>query len=237
MPNPYFQFREFTVYHDKCAMKVTTDACLFGAWFAEKKIVAKNVLDIGGGTGLLTLMLAQKMPARFQVIEKDEEAFQQMAQNIRASPWSNRIQGIHADVLQHEFEETFDFIITNPPFYENELKSPDTRKNMAMHSTALTLNRLVEILSTLVSRNGSFGILLPCFKVRDFAGLAGEKGFYLVEHLQVKQTTDHDHFRSILHFSREKPVSALIQNLEIKNSSGVYTEAFRSLLKDYYLYL
>ena len=217
-------------------MKVTTDACLFGAFSADKKLPAKAVLDIGGGTGLLTLMLAQKMPAQLYTIEKDDDAFRQMEQNVDVSPWKERIHIIHGDILEYDFEQRFDFVITNPPFYENELRSPDTRKNMAMHDVTLTLEKLVVILEELVSESGSFGILLPYFRSAAFINLAADHGFYLQEHLQVRQTTRHGFFRSMLLFSRV-PSETVVQELSIKDENGNYHEAFRHLLKDYYLYL
>ncbi|MBX2923390.1 MAG: methyltransferase [Chitinophagaceae bacterium] len=235
MPNPYFRFKQFTIYHDRCTMKVTTDSCILGAWFAGKKLPAANVLDIGAGSGLLTLMLAQKMQATFHAIEKDNSSFGQLEQNIRNSPWNNRISAFHADAVTFGFPVKYDFIISNPPFYENELKSPDNRKNMAMHDTSLTLDVLICVINNHLTPDGSFGILLPYYRKDYFIQLAAEKDFRLLEELHIRQTPEHPCFRSILHFSKTRQSENSIAMLTIRNSSNTYTPEFVSLLKDYYL--
>ncbi len=237
MPNPFFRFKSFTVFQDQCAMKVTTEACLLGAWFAAKRLTAEKILDIGGGTGLLSLMLAQYMPAQLYVIEKDDDAFRQMKQNIEASPWKDNIHPIHGDVLEYKPVHRFDFIITNPPFYENELKSPDARKNMALHDTSLTLEKLITAIAGLLADDGCFGILLPHSKTQTCIQLAAAKGFFPLEHLEVRQTPGHNFFRSILLFSGNKPRTITMHEMTIRDASGNYTDPFSDLLKSYYLHL
>ncbi|MBX3255102.1 MAG: methyltransferase [Chitinophagaceae bacterium] len=237
MPNPYFRFKQFTIYHDRCAMKVSTDSCIFGAWFAAKALPSTNILDIGAGSGLLTLMLAQKMPATFHAIEKDAGSFEQLEQNIHNSPWNNRITTFHSDAVRFEFPGKYDFIISNPPFYENELRSPDNRKNMAMHDSSLTLDMLIQIIDRNLTQDGSFGILLPYYRKDHFMQLAGEKKFYTLEECHVRQTPQHPYFRSILHFSKSRQPVNPVRTLTIRNSSNTYTPEFISLLKDYYLAL
>ena len=128
MSNSYFQFKQFIIHQDRCAMKVTTDACLFGAWVAEEdkseKIITKNVLDIGTGTGLLSLMYAQKNSlANIDAIEIDEDAYIQAKENVAASPFAERINIIHDDIKRFTFSKKYDCIISNPPFYEKEIRS------------------------------------------------------------------------------------------------------------------
>jgi len=133
MANTYFQFKQFTVQQDKCAMKVTTDSCLFGSLsptLSEGEGVL-NVLDIGTGTGLLSLMFAQKKQnALIEAIEIDKDAFEQAKENIAASPWSYRINIIHADARNYPFPQKYDVIISNPPFYQNVLNTDDKMKNI-----------------------------------------------------------------------------------------------------------
>src|SRR5262245_3491214 len=131
MANNYFQFKQFTIHQDRCAMKVTTDSCLFGAWVASRESAARSspgtrrrILDIGGGTGLLALMLAQRTNAFIDSIEIDKDAFQQAEENVKASPWSDRISLYHGDAREFSFQHKYQTIICNPPFYEKELKSP-----------------------------------------------------------------------------------------------------------------
>jgi tRNA1Val (adenine37-N6)-methyltransferase len=123
MSNSYFQFKQFIIHQDRCAMKVTTDGCLFGSLsptlIKEERVI--NVLDIGTGTGLLSLMLAQaKHNAYIDAIEIDKDAFEQACQNVEVSPWGGRIKVFHADARDNEFPHKYDLIISNPPFYEKD---------------------------------------------------------------------------------------------------------------------
>ncbi|MBL7730209.1 MAG: methyltransferase, partial [Chitinophagaceae bacterium] len=139
MSNTCFKFKQFLINQDRCAMKVTTDACLFGAWVAERLRNAEgNCLDIGTGTGLLSLMLAQKAAGIFTVaVEIDADCAEQARENIEASPWKQQVVVKEADILQYTPANQYDFIISNPPFYQDDLKSPDTRKNVAHHDHGL----------------------------------------------------------------------------------------------------
>ncbi|PVD52182.1 methyltransferase [Terrimonas sp.] len=237
MPNNYFQFKQFTVYHDQCAMKVCTDACILGAWFAEKIPDKSLVLDIGAGSGLLTLMLAQKNNGHFHGIEIDLPSFGQLQQNIANSNRHNHILAFNGDACTYSFPTKYNFIITNPPFFEGDLKSPDAQKNLAMHSTALTLEKLTDVIDENLTPDGSFGILIPYHRTEAYISIARAKGFYLSEKLLVKQTPAHNYFRSILHFTRKKTDAVQTHELTIKDNNNTYTEAFTTLLKDYYLYL
>ncbi|MBS1627390.1 MAG: methyltransferase [Bacteroidetes bacterium] len=238
MSNHYFQFKQFIVQQENCAMKVTTDACLFGAWVANKieKLKLENVLDIGAGTGLLSLMLAQKTKAFIQSIEVDEQATIQAEQNFRQSCWSDRLQTHYSSIQNFTIttNQQFDFIIANPPFYEHNLKSNDKQKNMAHHSTLLSLDVLMNCIKKLLSSKGYFAVLLPYARADYFLQLA--KDFCLVEKMNVKQTPNHSYFRSMLLF-RMQPVHSIETNIVIKQNNDAYSFEFSELLKDYYLYL
>ena len=218
-------------------MKVCTDACILGAWFAKKIPADNNVLDIGTGSGLLTLMLAQKTKGILHGIEIDNSSFLQAKENASQSNWSQRITIINGDASTYSFTHVYDFIITNPPFYEGELKSPDAQKNLAMHGTGLTLETLTNVIDKNLTPNGSFGILIPYFRMEEYITIASAKGFFLTEKLLIKQTPHHNYFRSILHFTRNPSGNLQEHELIIKNNSGKYTPEFTILLKDYYLYL
>lgn len=237
MPNPYFQFKQFTIHQDQCAMKVCTDACILGAWFAEKISQESSVLDIGAGSGLLTLMLAQKVDAQFDAIEKDAQSFKQMTENIERSKWKDKINAFMGDAITYGFPQLYDFIICNPPFYENDLKSDDKKKNLAKHDTGLTLEALIQVIDQTLAANGSFGILLPFHRTVPFEQIVLAKGFHLHEKLLIRQTPEHNFFRSILHFTRSNIHTGQTGELIIKQKDGNYSSAFTTLLKDYYLYL
>jgi tRNA1Val (adenine37-N6)-methyltransferase len=238
MPNPYFRFKQFTIYQDRCAMKVCTDACILGAWFADKAPAWSSVLDIGSGTGLLMLMLAQKHKGDIRGIELDLEAFRQLQDNIGQSPWRQMLRVFPGDARTFSFPEKFDFIITNPPFYEGDLPASTTADNLARHSKELTLAELLGVIDANLTPRGSFGILLPYHRSAWFEEQARTAyGFSLREKLLVRQTPRHDFFRSILYFSRHRENFAPTAELTIQNSEGVYSDDFTELMRDYYLYL
>jgi tRNA1Val (adenine37-N6)-methyltransferase len=136
--NSYFQFKQFTVHQGDCAMKVTTDACIQGAWTPVQKDEVR-ILDIGAGTGLLSLMLAQKAPnAIVDAVELNEQAATQAGQNFAGSPWADRLNVICSDIQGYRATHKYDLIISNPPFFNNSLKGPEASRNNARHTTALT---------------------------------------------------------------------------------------------------
>ena len=218
-------------------MKVSTDACLFGALFARKDLKAKEILDIGSGTGLLMLMLAQKQHAKISGIEIDATCFEQLQENVQNSEWRERLNTFHGDVKSFRSDTKFDFIITNPPFYENSLKAQTDEANLARHSKELSLEELLVSIDALLANTGHFGVLLPFQRTSQFEKMATLKGFHLLEKLLVRQSPTHLHFRSILHYSRNKYSNVFEKDLIIVKGEGEYTEEFIQLLKDYYLYL
>lgn len=218
-------------------MKVCTDACLFGAYVADqvKTKAATNILDIGTGTGLLSLMLAQKVPGMIDTVEIDEAAYQQAKENFSQSLWKERLAIFNTDILKFENGKKYDCIISNPPFFENDLKSSDQNKNAAKHDTALTLEQLLATAKKLLNDDGSFAILLPYHRVEECIALAEKPGLYLNKKILVRQTEKHDYFRGILFFSNQQ---LLITEEEISiKTNEKYSVRFAELLKDYYLYL
>lgn len=238
MPNNYFQFKQFTIRQEKSSMKVCTDSCLFGAWVAEKierKIIKpKTILDIGTGTGLLSLMAAQKSEANIDAIEIDRDSSLQAKENFSESKWSQRLQIIHADIKMLPDQKKYDLIICNPPFYENDLRSSDKRKNIAKHHDTLTLEDLIAIIPNRLSENGSFALLLPFHRVEYFKKLAIGNNFFVANEVHVKQTPQHACFRGFLFFTNTKQPSS-IHELIIKDNDGKYTPEFNYFLQDYYL--
>jgi tRNA1Val (adenine37-N6)-methyltransferase len=238
MRNGYFRFKQFIIQQDRCAMKVCTDACILGAWFANKAPAYARVLDIGSGTGLLMLMLAQKHKGPIRGIEIDLEAFHQLKENIGQSPWRQLLKVYPGDVRSFSFPEKFDFIISNPPFFENDLPAATAANNLARHSKELTFSELLEVIDENLSYKGSFGVLLPYHRTAWFEEEASARyGFTLKEKLLVKQTPRHDFFRSILHFSRLGDKFTPTAELIIQDIQGAYTEDFTELMNDYYLHL
>ena len=240
MPNNYFRFKEFTIHQDKCSMKVCTDVCLFGAYVAglisNKKFQIDNCLDIGCGTGLLSLMLIQKNPdAIIDAVEIEANAYEQAKENFSNSKWNDRLKIFHTDVKDFVSEKKYALIISNPPFYENELLSKQKNKNIAKHDEGLTLKDLIKIVKNHLSAIGYFAILLPYNRIKYFEDVAKENNLFVHEKLLIRQTPSHNFFRGVLFFSNDKSDSQTTEFI-IKNND-IYTEAFTVLLRDYYLKL
>jgi tRNA1Val (adenine37-N6)-methyltransferase len=234
MPNPYFRFKHFTIQQDQCIMKVCTDSCILGAWTVLRLCGAAKILDIGTGTGLLPLMLAQKSGARIDSIESDAESARQARENFLQSPWADRIIGMEGDVRKFSFHSVYDFVITNPPFYESDLRSPELKKNKAKHADTLTLDELITVIQSRLSAKGAFSILLPFLRTNYFENLAFVNGFFLHEKLIIRQTPKHVPFRAIGIYKRNHCGNILLSELTIKDKDGKYSEDFSDLMKAYY---
>jgi len=260
--NPYFQCKQFIVHQQHTSMKVCTDACLFGAWVSQKSMVqnAINIVDIGTGTGLLSLMVAQvteNSKASITAIEIEAQAAAEANSNFNISKWSDRlklvndsIQNFTASISKDDLvinelnnnKQLFDIVISNPPFYEGDLKSPDPNKNKAAHSTELPWNILVENVTSLLNNNGSFFVLVPTLRAYTMQKLAETHQLQLEEEVLVYNDAKHLPFRSFLHFTKvktaiDKEISVLRNKIVIKNADNTYSTEFTELLKDYYLHL
>lgn len=224
-------------------MKVCTDACLFGALVAGDILSytqTKNdlqCLDIGTGTGLLSLMTAQKNNnIRIDAVEIDRPAAEQAADNIAASPWANRIQVFNEDILHFVPDKPYDYIFSNPPFFENDLKTVVDAKNKARHDTSMSLLNLLAVAGNLLTPAGSFAVLLPYSRVEYFTAASKKMGLHLTQQVLVKQTGKHDFFRGVLFFEREE-TETRYSEIIIKDTEQVYSPAFAEALNDYYLFL
>ena len=215
-------------------MKVCTDSCILGAWTVLRLSGVNRILDIGTGTGLLPLMLAQKSEAHFDTIESDHESAGQARENILQSPWSDRIDVIEGDTREHVFQSRYDFIISNPPFYESDLRSPEMKKNNARHGESLTLDELLSVIQSSLQHKGAFSILLPFTRTNYFGKLASEGGFFLHEKIIIRQTPKHVPFRTICLYRRQSVGNISINELVVKEENGKYSAGFSELMKDYY---
>jgi tRNA1Val (adenine37-N6)-methyltransferase len=240
--NNYFQFKQFTVQQEFCAMKVCTDACLFGAWVAQQihQLVPHKprVLDIGAGTGLLSLMLAQaSVEAHIDAVELEPKAAQQATQNFQEAVFKDRLHLIHKNILEFSTALPYDLIISNPPFYENDLKSNQPDKNAAKHADELTLAVLLEKAVQLLSPGGMLALLLPFHRLVEAEERMRELGYYAKKKALVYQTLKHPTpFRAMWVFANTVEQTET-KNIWIKNDQQQYTEAFIRLLQPYYLKL
>lgn len=235
--NSSFQFKQFTIWQDQCAMKVCTDACVLGAWADLKN--AGRILDIGAGTGLLSLMSAQRnTDALIDAVEIDPDAFTQAGENISKSPFYNRIQLYHADIQDFDPGFRYDVIISNPPFFQDNLKSPDRKKNLAHHARSLDFEALISAADRLIAPAGKFQVLFPVEEGKKFQQKAENAGWVLNRRLTLVHHAGKNPFRLLMTFQKaEKYPAPLIENvLYIYENDGVtYHSAFRDLMKDFYL--
>ncbi len=249
MPNDWFQFKQFTVRQDRCAMKVSTDACIQGAWaalqvqqLAGKQKANTHILDIGTGTGLLTLMLAQLAPeACYEAIELNPEAWEQAKANFETSPWPQQLKALLrplSGLLQdHQaLSRKYNFIICNPPFFHNQLQAPSKARNEARHSITLTKDELARAGALLLEAKGQFCVMYPASEWEDWLQAAHKEGLYPMHILEVQPRADLAVNRVIGIFCKE-PVPVVKEILLIYQADKRYTEAFQQLLQPYYLFL
>jgi tRNA1Val (adenine37-N6)-methyltransferase len=237
MAKGYFTFKQFTVAQDKAAMKVCTDSCLFGAYIPLPVDVA-TVLDIGTGTGLLTLMLVQRghTGQTFDAVEIDAEAAAQARLNFSNSPWSGQLNLYESSIQDFAAQATrhYDLIVCNPPFYAQSLQRPGKAANLAMHSTGLSQRELAEAVLKLLSPGGQLAILLPPYEMDQFVSLCEAQGLFVNNRLEVWDKEGGKLIRVIAVLSRQK-LEKQNQVIAIKDAHEQYTAPFAALLKEYYL--
>ena len=231
-----FDFKQFSVQQDRCAMKIGTDGVLLGAWVSlEKK--PQSILDIGAGTGILSLQLAQRCFAEtLEAIEIDGDAFEQCVLNFENSPWGDRLFCFHASAQEFaaEIEEEYDLIISNPPFYSDTYKSEDNQRNTARFTDTLPFKDLVIFAYQFLSEKGIFALILPRKEEENFIALASEVGLFPKRICRVKGNLTSEVKRSLLEFTFEK-IKIIKEELTLETSRHVYTEAYKKLVKDFYL--
>ena len=231
-----FQFKQFSVYQDRCAMKVGTDGVLLGAWVNVDN--AKNTLDIGTGTGLIALMMAQRsVSSLITAIEIDSEAACQATENVLNSPWKDRIEVVNADLLDFNCSKRYDVIVSNPPYFSQSLQSPDKQRTLARHNDHLTYSALIQKVATLLSENGRFSVIIPYDHKDEFIQLASQSRLYLQRIVAVKTTPTSVFRRVLLEFSFvESIVEQLkVEELLIERERHQYSTEYINLTKDFYL--
>ena len=231
-----FKFKEFSVSQDQCAMKIGTDSVLLGAWTPLEQNPV-SILDIGAGTGVLSLMLAQRSNAEIiDAIEIDDDAYEQCVENFENSSWSDRLFCYHASLEEfvEEIEDKYDLIICNPPFYSNHYKTDDKQRDLARFQDAMPFEHLLESVSTLLSENGKFTVVIPYLEEKRFTDLAEIFRLFPDEILRVKGTPTTKIVRSLLSFSF-KQSTAKTNELIIETGRHQYTDDYINLTKDFYL--
>lgn len=237
-----FHFKEFAIEQDRCAMKVGTDGVLLGAW-ASLGNDPQTILDIGAGTGLIALMLAQRSDTeQIDAIEIDEEAYEQCVDNFENSQWSDRLFCYHAslDEFVEEMEDTFDLIISNPPFFSPPLNSPKRERiitdsrGKARFYDSLPFENLVNDVAQLLSEDGQFAVIIPFGEEEKFLRLTENVKLFPNRITRVKGTPTSETKRSLMQFSFHK-TPVIEKELIIEISRHEYTDEYKELVKDFYL--
>jgi tRNA1Val (adenine37-N6)-methyltransferase len=233
-----FSFKQFNVNQDRCAMKIGSDGVLLGAWCPTDNQTF-SVLDIGAGTGVLSLMLAQRSNAeQIDAIEIDENAFEQCVENFENSPWNDRLYCYHAalDEFVEEMEDqVYDLIISNPPFYSEDYKTDNSQRDLARFQDALPFDDLVEAASLLLSENGIFAVIIPFKEEEKFIDLCAEVELYPIKVTRVKGTPTSEIKRSLLAFKRYELPVLTADELVIEIARHQYTDDYIALTQDFYL--
>ena len=232
-----FQFKEFSVNQDKCAMKIGTDSVLLGAWCPIDNNPF-SVLDIGAGTGILSLMLAQRINAeQIDALEIDDDAYEQCVENFENSPWSDRLFCFHAglDEFVDEPEDEYDLIISNPPFYSEDYKTDNSQRDLARFQEAMPFEELIDAAQLLLSENGIFAVIIPYKEEERFIELCTQVELYPIKVTRVKGTPTTEIKRSLLAFKRYELSTLTADELIIETSRHQYTDEYIELTKDFYL--
>lgn len=231
-----FKFKQFEVNQNQCAMKIGTDSVLLAAWATTEKNPFA-ILDIGAGTGILALMLAQRSDAEIiDAIEIDDKAYEQCVDNFEASPWGDRLFCYHASLEEfvNEIEDKYDFIISNPPFYSEDYKTENKQRDLARFNDAMPFDHLIESVSKLLTEDGIFSVVIPYKQESVFTKTATTFNLFPNRILHVKGNPNSEIKRSLLEFSfTETEIET--KQLIIETDRHKYTKEYIQLTKDFYL--
>lgn len=233
-PHGTFTFKHFAIAQDRCAMKVGTDGVLLGAW--AKTNDSARILDIGTGTGLVALMLAQRYPeATVKAVEIVPEAAGQAAENTENSPFASRVKVVCADARLLPDTEKFDCIVCNPPYFDEQLKSPDSARATARHNDSLTLHDLIETSKKLLKSNGTLQLILPATNANRLIELAQKQAFTVERTTHVFPTPQSDEKRTLLQLRYGHTPMTTEDSLIIELERHVYSTDYKTLTHDFYL--
>ena len=233
-----FKFKQFTIHQDRTAMKVGTDGVLLGAW-TSLETNPFSILDIGTGTGLIALQLAQRSHAEvIDALEIDDDAYEQAVENFENSPWSDRLFCYHAgfDEFVDEIDDSYDMIVSNPPFYTENYKTENAQRDTARFTDALPFDELLQGVAKLLESKGTFHTIIPQKAYDQFVALAKENHLFQYKTCHVKGNPEADYKRSLLSFSFEKRENQVTE-LIIETTRHQYTDDYIALTKDFYLKL
>jgi tRNA1Val (adenine37-N6)-methyltransferase len=229
----YFQFKQFKIHHDRATMKVGTDGVLLGAWANIDD--AQNILDIGTGTGLIALMLAQRSgAAKVDGVEIESHNAEQAIENVNESPWKNKISIHHSAIQNFHPEKQYDLIISNPPYFQNSYQPPDKNRTTARHTVSLTFIDLINSVKRLLNIKGKFNVILPYQEGLEFIELIGTYNFHCSRKWSFRSRAEKPIERLLLEFSYNGDVTEEGEiNLYVHKEQ--WSDAYKKLTKEFYL--
>ncbi len=235
MSNKYFEFKKFTIHQDRCAMKVGTDGTLLGAW-ASAPAQSRYILDIGTGTGLIALMMAQRYPeAQIVGIDIDDAAVAQATENVATSPFTERISILKQDVTTYKPEMQFDAIVSNPPYFVDSLTCPDEQRSIARHAVTLTFEALIKSAYRLLKTEGTFSVVIPTEMRSKLEASARLEGFFISKVCCIKTTPKKPSKRQLMEFTKN-PVNELFTCEGIlETSPNTRSDWYKELTNDFYI--
>lgn len=232
--NNYFQFKQFRIEQERCAMKVGVDGVLLGAWTDVSQ--TKNILDVGTGTGLIALMLAQRSNAQITAIEIEKNAALAAKENIAASPWKNRLEAVNISFQEYATKQSqkFDLIVSNPPFFSNASKAASNERTLARHNDTLTFVELISYSAFLLHEAGSLSLVIPAEAIEELNKLANDNQLYLKRLTQIKPKPAKNVNRILAQWSKKKQQPEFGE-LIIYQNDGSFTNEYIELTRDFYL--
>ncbi len=235
--NNYFQFKQFRIHQEKTAMKVNTDGVLLGAWVNLEGV--KTALDVGAGTGLISLMIVQRSVAKIIGIEIEKNAAEEAIQNVQNSPWENRVSILHTSFQQFaaNTSDKFDLVVSNPPFFSNSVKNTNPHLSIARHNHLLPFNDIIAGAKKLLSENGKLSLILPAGSANEFIEKAGFESLFLTRLTEVKPFPDAAPNRFLMEFGTEHTPLQKTEMSVFDATGKTYSENFKLLARDFYLKL
>ena len=235
MGNSWFQFQQFRVAQDRCAMKISTDAVLLGSLVQSD--APKQILDIGTGTGVIALMLAQRFPeASLTALELDPEAASQARENCEQSPFSERLTVLQGRFQDFPEEECFDLLVSNPPFFPDHLPASDPKRQQALHTDSLSFAELLHKARQVLAPSGHFWVILPPRQMQEFIQYATGHGLFPNTRMGIRDNAAKPIHREVVSFTFSEPLARVLpEELLLKNGDGSYSERYQQLISGFLL--
>lgn len=230
-----FQFKQFSIEDEHCAMKIGTDGCLLGAWADVKN--TETILDIGTGCGLIALMLAQRCNAVIDAVDIDQGAYSQACENFMKSPWSYRLHAFHSSVQEYTktCKKKYDLIVSCPPYFHNSMKTTNRKRLLARHTDSLSFEDLITCSLRLLKPEGKFCVIIPSHINNLFSNITLTEGYHITRATLIETIAGIEPIRVLMQLerARKKRIDSAVAVLD--KSGKEYTEEYKKLTKDFYL--